>query len=91
MCSLIAQSKVNDHKWMQGVKWFGQNSFIAMAIHNPIKGFVIVTLASLLGIEKMAVMSRTWTAIIALLITLLVTTTIMILIVSIKNKRKVVK
>lgn len=88
MCSLIAQSIVNDHKWMQGVKWFGQNSFIAMVIHNPIKGFVIVALASVLGMEKMAIMRGTWTAILALLITLLATTSIMILIVRIKNKRK---
>ena len=91
MCSLIAQSRVNEYKWLQGVKWFGQNSFIAMVIHNPIKGFVIVALASLLGMEKMAVMRGTWTAILALLITLLATTAIMILIVRIKSKRKVVK
>ena len=91
MCSLIAQSIVNDNKWMQGVKWFGQNSFIAMVIHNPIKGFVIVALASVLGMEKMTVMRRTWTAILALLITLLATIAIMIMIVRIKSKRKAVK
>lgn len=88
MCSLIAQSKVNDYKWMQGVKWFGQNSFIAMVIHNPIKGFVIVALASVMGRGKMAIMRGTCTAILALLITFLATTAIMILIVGIKNKRK---
>lgn len=92
MCSLIAQSKVNDHKWMQGVKWFGQNSFIAMAIHNPIKGFVIVALASVLGMEKMNVMRGTATSILALLITIVVTAAIMVMIVKIKNsKRKTVK
>jgi hypothetical protein len=76
---------------MRGVKWFGQNSFIAMVIHNPIKGFVIVALASVLGMERMAVMRGTWTALLALLITLLATTAIMVLIVRIKNKRNTVK
>ena len=91
LSSMLAQSKINSHKWMNGVRWFGQNSFIAMAIHNPIKGFVIVALASVLGMEKMAIMRGTWTAILALLITLLATTAIMILIVRIKSKRKAVK
>lgn len=91
MSSMLAQSKVNNHKWMNGVRWFGQNSFIAMAIHNPIKGFVIVALASVLGMQKMAVMRGTWTALLALLITLVVTTIIMLCIVRIKNKRKTVK
>lgn len=91
LCSLIAQSKINGHKWMHGVKWFGQNSFIAMVIHNPIKGFVVFALSSVFGLQKMAIMSRTWTAILALMITLLSTTAIMLLIVRIKNKRKVEK
>lgn len=91
MCSLMAQSKINDCKWMNGVKWFGQNSFIAMVIHNPIKGFIIVALASVFGMEKMAVMRGTWTAVMALLITLIATSIIMFLIVRIKNKRKVLK
>lgn len=91
MCSLIAQSKINDWKWMNGVKWFGQNSFIAMVIHNPIKGFVVVALASVLGMEKMEVMRGAWTALLALLITLVATSILMLLIVRIKNKRKALK
>lgn len=91
MSSLLAQSKIDGSKWMNVIKWFGQNSFIAMVIHNPIKGFVVFALSSVFGLQKMAIMSRTWTAILALLITLLSTTAIMFLIVSIKNKRKVEK
>ena len=91
LSSMLAQSRINSHKWMNGVRWFGQNSFIAMAIHNPIKGFTIVALASVLGMQKMTVMRGTWTALLALLITLVVTTIIMLCIVRIKNKRKTVK
>ena len=91
MSSLIAQSKINDCKWMERIKWFGQNSFIAMVIHNPIKGFVIVVLASALGMERIAVQRGTWTAILALIITLATTLTIMLFIVRIKNKRKTIK
>lgn len=91
LCSLIAQSKVGNHKWMQFVKWFGQNSFIAMAIHNPIKGFVIIMLAIVLGMEKTDLMSGTGTAILALLITLLITITIMLLIIKVKKNRNVTK
>ena len=91
MSSLVAKSTINDSKWMNGVRWFGSNSFIAMAIHNPIKGFVVVALASVLGMERNVVMRGTWTALLALLITLVVTSAIMILIVRFKNKRKVVK
>lgn len=88
MCSLIAQSKVNDSKCIQVVKWFGQNSFIAMVIHNPIKGFVIAALALVLGIKKMAIMRGTCTAVLAFLITLLTTIAIMLLINKINNNSK---
>lgn len=88
MCSLVAQSKINDCKWMNIVKWFGQNSFIAMVIHNPIKGFIVFALAFVLGMKKMTIMQETWTALLALLFTLVATSIIMLLIVRIKNKRK---
>lgn len=78
-----------------GIKWFGKNSFIAMSIHNPIKGFVIVALSAFFKMEKMTIMRGTWTAILALLITLVVTVSIMIIIVWLKrmwaNQKKVKK
>lgn len=88
LSSLVAQSNFNSQKWMSGVKWFGQNSFIAMAIHNPIKGFVIVALASVLGMQKMEIMSGTWTALLALFVTVAVTTLLMLFIVKVKEKAK---
>ncbi len=87
MSSLIAQSAFNDTKCMRGVRWFGQNSFIAMVIHNPIKGFVVVSLASVLGMKKAAVERGTLTALLALLITLVATIAIMWAIVKIKERK----
>ncbi len=87
LSSLIAQSKANDYKWMNGVKWFGQNSFIAMVIHNPIKGFVLVVLTSVLGMKKPSDNYGTLTALLALLITLVATIVIMWIIVTIKERK----
>ena len=89
--TMLLSAWVKDSKIGTATKWFGQNSFIAMAIHNPIKGFVIVVLASVLKIEKKAVMSGTVTALLALFITLVATVVIMLIIDRIKNKRKVVQ
>lgn len=84
--SMLLSDWVKNFKIGNAVKWFGQNSFIAMAIHNPIKGFAIVALASVLGMERMAVMKNTWSALLALLLTLLATVIIMYMIVTIKQK-----
>lgn len=34
------------------VRWFGRNSFDAMAIHNPLKGIIIVVVGIVLGTKK---------------------------------------
>ena len=87
LSTLIANSIINTWKWMNGLRWFGQNSFIAMSIHNPIKGFIIVALASLLGVSKMDVMKSIWIALGAFLCTLLATVVIMQVIVHYKSRR----
>lgn len=84
--TMLLSAWVKETKTGNAMKWFGQNSFIAMAIHNPIKGFAVVALAAVLGMEKLAVMRNTWTAILALLATLIATVVIMYLIVSFKQK-----
>ncbi len=83
LLALCLNNRIGD-----GVKWFGQNSFIAMAIHNPIKGFVVVALATVLGKEKMAFMKNSMTACLAMLVTLVVTTLTMMLIVKLKSKKE---
>ena len=37
-----------DSNLVNGVKWIGRNSFRVMAVHNPIKGIVIIIIAELL-------------------------------------------
>lgn len=43
-CILLSESVINKNNGIsiRWLKWFGQNSFTAMAIHNCIKGFVVV-------------------------------------------------
>lgn len=89
--AMVLSFWLKESKLGNGVKWFGQNSFIAMAIHNPIKGFVIYGLATLLGKEKNEVMRGTWTALLALIITLAVTVLFMFLIVKFKERKKAIK
>lgn len=62
------------------MKWFGRNSFDAMAIHNPIKGFVVVVVASLSGVTTQNVSSDYSYSLIAFVITLFVTSIAMWLI-----------
>ena len=81
-------------EWLKGVKfntaitWFGQNSFIAMAIHNPIKGFVVVADAYLLGISVAEAGSSDLMVFLCWLMTLIITIVLMLLIVGIKRKIK---
>lgn len=85
--SMLLSNWVKDFKIGNAIKWFGRNSFIAMAIHNPIKGVVIGAMAILLGMSKNAVMCRTITASVALIITLIATCAIMLIIVWFKKRK----
>lgn len=85
---LLAQSKLNEKKWMGGVKWFGQNSFIPMVIHNPIKGFVVVAVSSCLGVQVKEAKQDFLMSAIAFVTTLLVTVVLMYIIVKVKAQLK---
>lgn len=87
LCVLLS-AWLNETKMVSGIKWFGQNSFIAMSIHNPIKGFVIFALAAVLKVGKMTIMRGMDTALLAFLVTLVVTVAIMIIIVWLKRTYK---
>ena len=63
----------NDAKWMHWIKWFGRNSFTAMAIHNPIKGFVCVIVGVLLGCGSAAVSNNGSYSVVAFVLTLTIT------------------
>lgn len=84
---LFSLSKANERGNLNGLKFFGRNSFIAMAIHNPIKGVIIVALSSyVFHCSKMDVMNNTLTAILAWALCLVVTVVCMVVIVKIKQK-----
>ena len=63
----------NDVKWMKWLKWFGRNSFTAMAIHNPIKGFVCVIVGVLFGCGSSAVSQSDSYSLVAFAVTLFIT------------------
>lgn len=58
---------------MHWIKWFGRNSFTAMAIHNPIKGFVCVIVGVLLGCGSAAVSNNGSYSVVAFVLTLTIT------------------
>ena len=74
-CILLADIKINKAgvKLLEWTKWFGRNSFNAMAIHNPIKGFVCVVVGVALHCGSAAVSANSYYSFLAFLLTLVVT------------------
>lgn len=70
----------------RGVLWFGSNSFIAMAIHMPIKGFLIEIAAKMLNTTTYVVKTSVPLGIVVWLITLAITATLMVFIVRFKER-----
>ena len=54
------------------IKWFGKNSFRVMALHNPIKGVVMIVVAKLCGIVTGTINSNVLYAVITFILTVLV-------------------
>lgn len=79
----LKRAKVNN-----AITWFGKNSFIAMAIHNPIKGFVVVAVAYLMGISINKVGSNDLYVLLCWFITLIITVSLMLIILRLKKKVK---
>ena len=87
-CILLADTKINKAgvKLLEWTKWFGRNSFNAMAIHNPIKGFVCVVVGIALHCGSAAVSANSYYSFIAFLLTLVVTVIGMVFINWFKSK-----
>lgn len=87
-CILLADTKINKAgvKLLEWTKWFGRNSFNAMAIHNPIKGFVCVVVGIALHCGSAAVSANSYYSFIAFLLTLVVTVVGMVFINWFKRK-----
>lgn len=60
-------------KLTSGIKWFGRNSFRVMAVHNPIKGVVIVILAKIMHITTLDVSRSELKSLLAFAVTLIIT------------------
>ncbi len=61
------------NKIMSGLIWFGRNSFDAMVIHNPIKGFICIVVGYILHCSSMDVSLSDSYSFIAFIITLVLT------------------
>lgn len=87
-CILLADTKINKAgvKLLEWTKWFGRNSFNAMAIHNPIKGFVCVVVGVALHCGSAAVSANSYYSFLAFLLTLVVTVIGMVFINWFKSK-----
>ena len=70
---------------LQGIKWIGENSFHVMALHNPIKGFVVVVVARGFQCSKELVENSYLYSGISFVITLIVT------VVAVMMVRKLIK
>lgn len=87
-CILLADTKINKAgvKLLEWTKWFGRNSFNAMAIHNPIKGFVCVVVGVALHCGSAAVSANSYYSFLAFILTLVVTVIGMVFINWFKSK-----
>lgn len=87
-CILLADTKINKAgvKLLEWTKWFGRNSFNAMAIHNPIKGFVCVVVGVALHCGSATVSANSYYSFLAFLLTLVVTVIGMVFINWFKSK-----
>lgn len=72
---LLANTKAcqNNTKFMNRLKWFGQNSFSAMAIHNPIKGVVCIIVGTVFGCDGTTISKSDSYSLIVFIVTLVVT------------------
>lgn len=75
LCILLSElpNKISDSKLFNFLIWFGQNSFNAMAIHNPIKGIVAVIVGMAFHCGSYAVSFNGLYSTITFFITLLLT------------------
>lgn len=74
-CMLLADSSFNrpEVKWISFLKWFGRNSFNAMVIHNPIKGFMAVVVGGIFACGSAAVSHNILYSSISFVITMIFT------------------
>lgn len=72
----------------EGVRWVGRNSFYFMAIHVPIKGFLIVILAKLLHTTSVKVSECEWQSAIVFVLTVFCSSVVVAIINKVKSLTK---
>lgn len=85
ICALVA-NHISTNKLWRCMLWFGCSSFIAMAIHMPIKGFVTACVSKLLGMTPTAVKTSVSLGIVIWVIVLAITSVMMYFIVRFKKR-----
>ena len=73
LCILISGLFAQENRLSLGVKWFGRNSFNAMAIHNPIRAFIMVIVARLFRTTDVVISETTSLSLLSFVVTLIVT------------------
>ncbi|WP_294959916.1 acyltransferase family protein [uncultured Fibrobacter sp.] len=68
-------------KMVMFVRWIGQNSLYFLAIHCPLKGFVVVAIAKVLGLSKSRMVQENMSlSLVTFVITIIITSMIVVLI-----------
>ena len=82
LCVLLSNIKAGKklENIFSGLRWFGKNSFNAMAIHNPIRSFVMVIVAMAFHTTDTVVSKTTSLSLLSFVITLIVTVLAMLVI-----------
>ena len=66
---------------MNYVQWVGRNSLYFLAIHCPLKGFIVVIMAKVLGLNKSRMVQEDMVySLVAFFVTMVITSVIVVLI-----------
>lgn len=74
---LQSLSSVYSCRFFEWLRWWGRNSFIVMATHNPVKGIVVMAVSSMFGTVPSVVNRTLLYAAVAFLIVVLITSLLM--------------
>ena len=72
LLTLIKVKKGIGNRIKEYLKWFGQNSFMVMASHVPVKGMIIIAIAKVFGITAIGVSENMKYSAIAFILTIIV-------------------
>jgi len=74
LCICIIVSLLPENDFMGYIKWFGKNSFRVMAIHNPIKGVVVLSVAKVFSVSSGTINANVGYALLSFVLTAIAST-----------------